>query len=87
MHAVSKFTDDILKCIDNKKVAITTSMDLSKAFDYLNHDILFTKLRKYNVNFQDITMDKELPLCQKTLCLLESDPFTYIILKLGVPQG
>ena len=32
-RALLKYTDDILKCFDDKKVAIATLMDRSKAFD------------------------------------------------------
>ena len=32
-HALLKFLDDILKFFDDKKIAIATFMDLSKAFD------------------------------------------------------
>ena len=41
-HALFKFTDDILLCFDNYKIVIATVMDLSKAFDCVNHDILST---------------------------------------------
>ena len=41
-HALLKFTDDILQSFDNKKIAIATFVDFSKAFDCVNHDILLT---------------------------------------------
>ena len=50
-HALLKFTDDILQCFDNNKIAIATFMNLSKAFYCVNHDILLTKLIRYDVNF------------------------------------
>ena len=39
-HALLKFTDDILKCFDDNNVGIATFMDLSKAFDCIDHTML-----------------------------------------------
>ena len=49
-HALLKFTDDILKFFDDNKVGIATFMDLSKAFDCVNHTILLTKIKRYGVH-------------------------------------
>ena len=38
-HALLKFSDNILKLFDQKKVAIATFMDLSKAFDCVDNNI------------------------------------------------
>ena len=45
-----ELTDRILKDIDNKDASLTIFMDLSKAFDTLDHQILLTKLKYYGVN-------------------------------------
>ena len=49
-HAVLKFTDDIVKCFDDNKVGIATFMDLSKAFNCVDHKILFTEIKRYGVH-------------------------------------
>ena len=42
-HALLKFLDDILKLLDQNKVAIATFMDISKVFDCVDHNILLFK--------------------------------------------
>ena len=41
--------DKISEAIDKKEVAVGVFLDLSKAFDTVNHDILFKKLEHYSV--------------------------------------
>ena len=49
-HALLKFTDDIFKYFDDNKVGIATFMDISKAFDCVDHKILLTKIKRYCVH-------------------------------------
>ena len=43
-------TDDLLKAMDEKKISILVMMDMSKAFDSINHDMLLFKLRSLCVS-------------------------------------
>ena len=43
-------TDELLKAMDEKKISILVLMDMSKAFDSINHDILLLKLRSLGVS-------------------------------------
>jgi len=47
--AIFQLIDKILKALDNKKWAGGLFCDLSKAFDYVNHDILLGKLKFYGI--------------------------------------
>lgn len=47
--AIMDLIDEISEALDNKEVAVGVFMDLSKAFDTLNHDILLDKLNIYGI--------------------------------------
>ena len=79
--------DFIIEQIDDNKLPICTFIDLSKAFDTLDHDILLYKLKHYG-------------FCNESLNLIESylkDRYQYtdvdgtksdhLNIKTGVPQG
>jgi hypothetical protein len=44
-----KLTDKVLKSINQKMHIDRILCDLAKAFDYVNHDILFIKLHFYGI--------------------------------------
>jgi hypothetical protein len=49
VQAVTRITDKIQKAIENKQYSCGIFLDLSKAFDTVNHDILITKLEHYGI--------------------------------------
>ena len=48
-HALIEITENIRKALDDKKVACGVFVDLKKAFDTVNHDILTEKLKFYGI--------------------------------------
>ena len=48
--AAVRFVTDLIKDMDNYKIPTTVLIDLSKAFNTLNHDILLSKLEYYGVS-------------------------------------
>ena len=57
--ALANYIDYILSGLKDKKYTVSIFMDLSKAFDVLNHDILKSKLEHYGFrnNFLNFLMD------------------------------
>ena len=49
-QATLELTDRIISAMDNNDVPIGVFLDLSKAFDTIDHDILLTKLEHYGVD-------------------------------------
>jgi len=85
--ALLKFSEDIINSFNNGKNTVATFMDLSKAFDCVNHEILIKKLEYYGVNriciqwVQSYITDRE-----HYTSWNESNSPT-CLLNIGVPQG
>ena len=53
-HALISLIERWRKSLDNKGYGGTVLMDLSKAFDTLNHDLLISKLDAYAFDIKDL---------------------------------
>ena len=85
-HATLELTDTILTQMDNNKTPLSIFLDLSKAFDTLNHPILLNKLKHYGLT------EKSLLLCKSYLTNRQQyvqyiTPSRPRIITTGVPQG
>jgi retron-type reverse transcriptase len=49
VQAVTLITDKIQKAVENKQYSCGIFLDLNKAFNTVNHDILITKLEHYGI--------------------------------------
>ena len=82
--ALLKITDKIYNNIDNKKLSLLILLDLSKAFDSVNHNILINKCIKLNI---DPTWFKEYLSNRKQSVRLKNVLSTPRKVSFGVPQG
>ena len=83
-----KIYNDLLSSADDKKISIIALLDLSAAFDTIDHDILIKRLHS-TFGFSGTVLDWfKSYLCDRTQCVVNGDfksetlPLLY-----GVPQG
>ena len=85
--ALLQFTDDILKNMDEKKVSLIVLLDMSKAFDSIQHERLLMKLHKIGISTAAWTWFESYLTKRSQFVRIEdaiSDPLP---LNFGVPQG
>ena len=82
-----ELTDQILQHMDNKKVPISVFLDLSKAFDTLDHSILLQKLKYYGIKNNSIAWFQSYLSCRTQYIDIDGTVSTTLAIKTGVPQG
>ena len=78
--------DKISNALDNKRVTLGLFIDLSKAFDTVNHEILLDKLEHYGVRGIALQWFKSYLFCRKQFVQYNSYTSSLNI-TCGVPQG
>ncbi len=73
--------------MDRRKTPISIFLDLSKAFDTLNHEILLFKLKHYGINGKAHTLMKSYLTNREQYVELENARSDTLPLTTGVPQG
>lgn len=92
MHAINHLIGKLITDMDNHKHSIALYMDLSKAFDTINHKILLQKMEHYGIRglalkwFQDYLNNRKqrVTFNLKNSKLIKSNTTT---ITTGVPQG
>ena len=85
--AILDFVNRITDSIDDGGTSIGVFLDLSKAFDTVNHDIILDKLSYYGINNE--TKDwfsSYLKNCKQYICVDRVNS-NFLPLEYGVPQG
>ena len=79
--------DKISTAIENKETAVGIFLDLSKAFDTVNHEILFRKLEHYGLHDLPLQWVKSYFYERKQVVIYNNESSTPKPIVCGVPQG
>ena len=85
--ALLKITEDWRNSIDNKEAVATVAVDLSKAFDTINHSLLLAKLKAYGFSPHALELMFTYLLGRQQCVRLEGLCSNFKTVKSGVPQG
>ena len=86
-HAVLHFVDRIITELDKSNSPIAIFLDLSKAFDTLNYDILIQKLKYYGIADISLTWFRSYILNRNQFVTFKHCKSETLETKTGVPQG
>ena len=87
-YAILQLTKEIHESFDKKEFTLGVFIDLSKAFDTVNHDILLTKLQYFGLNNKYIKwFTSYLNNRKQFVCYGDRNNSSREIINCGVPQG
>ena len=85
--AALEFTDRIFKDIDDKKIPFAIFLDLSRAFDTIDHDIMLFKLEHYGIRGKALDWFSSYLKNRQQYVIYDDTCSTLTPVKTGVPQG
>ena len=86
-HVLMRMTENWQKSLDHKKVISALSMDLSKAFHSLQHDILIAKLHAYGLEMEALKLIYSYLINRAQTVKVKGEYSARLQVKAGVPQG
>ena len=86
-HALTSLTEHIREALDNNKFACGIFIDLKKAFDTVNHDILLRKLSYYGIRGLSNEWFKSYLTDRKQFVSINGFNSKILQTNIGVPQG
>ena len=86
-HALIEIVDQIRFSIDKNQLTCGIFIDLSKAFDTVDHDILLGKLEHYGIRGNALNLFKSYLSTRKQYTVIENYKSETLNVDYGVPQG
>jgi hypothetical protein len=86
-YATADLLDNLIDKLDNNLVPLSIFIDLSKAFDTLDHSILKGKLSYYGILGTELELLSNYLYNRKQFVQFENEVSTYMTISTGVPQG
>jgi flagellin-specific chaperone FliS len=86
-QAILEITDNLRNYLDNNQIVCGLFLDLSKAFDTVNHDILLAKMDKYGIRGEPLTWFKNYLSNRKQYVKIGCTESELLEMTCGVPQG
>ena len=86
-HAILELYNHILINKEQNKSINTLFLDLSKAFDKLDHNILIDKLYKYGIRSNSLQLIKSYLSNRKQVVMINNKKSKILCNNIGVPQG
>ena len=87
IDAISLFNYNVCKTLENNKVGLGVFLDLSKAFDTIDHEILIKKLNFYGIRGRALEWFKSYLCNRKQYVLFQGNKSEMASITHGVPQG
>ena len=85
--ALNTIVDFAKRNLDKKNHVVAVFLDLSKAFDTIDHDLLLNKLNKYGFSDNAYNLIKDYLSNRKSIVKFNGSKSKHELLKSGVPQG
>ena len=87
-HAIIQLIDQLVKSFNDNKFTIGVFIDLSKAFDTVDHQILLGKLKHYGITGNNLKwFHSYLSNRKQFIKFNQTEESTLLNIKCGVPQG
>ena len=86
-HAALELIDRITNKMDTNEIPLNIFIDLSKAFDTIDHSILLNKLKYYGLKGSTLNLFQSYLSNRKQYIEIEDTTSTILPIQVGVPQG